>query len=151
MQIIKDKQIVDDTWVYLADDAELKTDGNITVSLSRWNQDKKQILSEDRNIGIRLSSADSVDEIVHDLNYIKLIELDFPGFGDGRLFSLAWLLRARYHYQGEIRATGQFMPDQVFYLSRVGVNAFTFLDPEKLTEALSTLNDFTVNYQQSIA
>ena len=35
MQIIKDKQIIDDTWSFVADDAELKT-GNISVSLARW-------------------------------------------------------------------------------------------------------------------
>ncbi|MBC8392295.1 MAG: DUF934 domain-containing protein, partial [Deltaproteobacteria bacterium] len=81
---------------------------------------------------------------------IQLIELDFPAFTDGRIFSHAWLLRGRYNYQGEIRATGHFMPDQVFYLSRVGVNAFNLEKTEDLPVALSNLNDFSVNYQKSI-
>ena len=81
---------------------------------------------------------------------IQLIELDFPDFADGRLFSHAWLLRGRYNYQGEIRATGHYMPDQVFYLSRVGVNAFNPEKVEDLPVVLSHLNDFTVKYQNSI-
>jgi uncharacterized protein (DUF934 family) len=149
MQIIKDKHIMDDIWSYVADDAELKA-GNISVSLSRWKQDKQQLRADDRKLGVRIGPDDSVDDIAPDLKDIQLIELDFPDFADGRLFSQAWLLRGRYNYQGEIRATGHFMPDQVFYLLRVGVNAF---NPEKIDDlpaVLAHLNDFSVKYQNSI-
>jgi uncharacterized protein (DUF934 family) len=149
MQIIKDKQMVDNPWTHVADDAELKA-GNITVSLARWKQDKQQLLAREGNIGVRIGSADAVDDIAPDLKDIQLIELDFPDFADGRLFSHAWLLRGRYNYQGEIRATGHFMPDQVFYLSRVGVNAFNPEKGEDLPVVLSHLHDFTVKYQSSI-
>jgi uncharacterized protein (DUF934 family) len=149
MQIIKDKQIIDDTWSFVADDAELKP-GNISVSLARWKQDKQQLLTHDGKLGVRIGPADFVDDIAPDLKDIQLIELDFPDFADGRLFSHAWLLRGRYNYQGEIRATGHYMPDQVFYLSRVGVNAFNPEKAEDLPVVLSYLNDFTVKYQNSI-
>ena len=149
MQIIKDKQIIDDTWSYIAEDAELKA-GNISVSLARWKQEKQQLLTHDGKLGVRIGPADSVDDIVPDLKDIQLIELDFADFADGRLFSHAWLLRGRYNYQGEIRATGHYMPDQVFYLSRVGVNAFNLENAEDLPVVLSYLNDFTVKYQNSI-
>lgn len=149
MQIIKDRQIIDDIWSFVADDAELKT-GNISVSLARWIKDKQQLITYKEKIGVRIGPADSVDDIGADLKDISLVELDFPTFADGRIFSHAWLLRGRYNYQGEIRATGNFMPDQAFYLSRVGVNAFNLQKTEDLTVALATLNDFTVNYQKSI-
>jgi uncharacterized protein (DUF934 family) len=149
MQIIKDKQIIDDNWSYVADDAELKS-GNISVSFARWKQDKQQLLAHDGKLGVRIGPADSIDGIAPDLKDIQLIELDFPDFADGRLFSHAWLLRGRYNYPGEIRATGCFMPDQVFYLSRVGVNAFNPEKVEDLPIVLSNLNDFTVKYQKSI-
>ncbi len=149
MQIIKDKQIIDDTWSYVADDAELKA-GNISVSLARWKQDKQQLLAHDGKLGVRIGPDDSIDDISPDLENIQLIELDFPDFADGRLFSHSWLLRSRYNYQGEIRATGRYMPDQVFYLSRVGVNAFNPEKVEDLPIVLSNLNDFTVKYQKSI-
>ena len=149
MQIIKDQQIIDDNWSYVADDTELK-DGDISVSLARWKKDKQQMLQSTGKIGVRIGPADSVEDIAADLKDIALIELDFPAFADGRIFSHAWLLRGRYNYQGEIRATGHFMPDQVFYLSRVGVNAFSLEKTEDLSAALSALDDFSVNYQKSI-
>lgn len=149
MQIIKDRQIIDDNWQYVADDAGLRA-GDISVSLTRWRQDKQQLLNRNGKLGVRLSPSDSLAELAGDLDKVQLIELDFPEFDDGRLFSSAWLLRARYHYQGEIRATGRYMPDQVFYLSRVGVNAFKPANAEHLAIELGYLNDYTVKYQQSI-
>ena len=149
MQIIKNQQIIDDSWSYVADDAELKA-GNISVSLARWKKDKQQLLQSNGKVGVRIGPADSVEDLAADLNDIPLIELDFPAFADGRIFSHAWLLRGRYNYQGELRATGHFMRDQVYYLSRVGVNAFSLEKAEDLPVALSTLNDFSVNYQKSI-
>ena len=149
MQIIKDKQVIDDTFSYVSDDAELKS-GNISVSSARWKQDRQQLQTHDGKIGVRIGPADAVDDIAPDLKAIHLVELDFPDFADGRLFSHAWLLRGRYHYEGEIRAIGHYMPDQAFYLSRVGVNAFYPGKAEDLPVVLSHLDDFTVNYQASI-
>jgi uncharacterized protein (DUF934 family) len=148
-KIIKDKRIIDDNWHFIADDAELNGE-NISVSLARWQQDRPQLLNHTGKIGVRIHSADSVANIAADLENLQLIELDFPEFADGRLFSQAWLLRGRYHYQGEIRATGHYIPDQVFYLSRVGVNAFRPEKAEHLPVILANLNDFTVSYQSSI-
>jgi uncharacterized protein (DUF934 family) len=149
MQIIKDKQIIDDTFNYVSEDAGLIA-GNISVSLARWKQDREQLQAHDGKLGVRIGPADSLDDIAPDLKDIHLVELDFPDFADGRLFSHAWLLRGRYHYDGEIRAIGHYMPDQVFYLSRVGVNAFYPGKAEDLPVVLSHLNDFTVNYQASM-
>jgi uncharacterized protein (DUF934 family) len=149
MQIVKDKQIIDNAWSYIVDDGDVMS-GDICVSISRWKKDKQQLLNHHGKIGIRIGPEDSTEEIAEDLDKIQLVELDFPALADGRPFSHAWLLRGRHHFQGEIRATGHFLPDQVFYLSRVGVNAF---DPEKqedLPVILDCLNDFSTKYQPSI-
>lgn len=149
MQIVKDKQLIDNSWKYIADDAELVS-GNITFSLVRWEQHHMQLLAHEGKLGLRITPNDSIDEMAANLKGIDLIELDFPDFADGRLFSHAWYLRSRFGYQGEIRATGHFMPDQVFYLSRVGVNAFAPEKIEYLPFVLTNLNDFTVKYQNSV-
>lgn len=148
MQIIKDKKITDNNWTFVADDEELKN-GNISVSLARWKQEKERILQHDGKIGIRLTTTDDVSEIAGELDSISLIELDFPAFTDGRAFSQARLLRGHHHYRGEIRATGHFIADQAFYLSRVGVNAFALENAKDLNVALTALNDFSVHYQAS--
>ncbi len=148
MKIILDKQIIDDSWRHVADD-EQTGDGNITVSLNRWKQEKNTLSSHNGKIGIRISPADNVEEIAADLKEISLIAVELPAFTDGRAFSHARILRGRYGFKGEIRAIGSYMPDQAFYLHRVGVNAFEMENVEDLSVALSTLDDFSVNYQAS--
>jgi len=149
MPIIKDQQVSENTWTFVADDSPL-TNGNISVSLKRWNQDKEQLLKHEGKIGIRLIPGDDVDGLsTEDLKTIDLVELEFPVFTDGRLFSLAQLVRSKHAYQGEIRAVGNFMSDQVFYLHRVGVDAFELSEAKDIEHALSALNDFSVRYQAS--
>ncbi|MGJ0483703.1 MAG: DUF934 domain-containing protein [Methylomicrobium sp.] len=149
MQIIKDKAIIDDTFITLADDAELIS-GDVCVSLARWKRDREHLLAHPGKLGVRIQASDQVSDLTEDLKHIHLIELDFADFADGRLFSHAWLLRSRYRYQGEIRATGHYLSDQIFYLSRVGINAFQAIKTEQLDTILAKLNDFSVKYQPSI-
>lgn len=145
MQIIKNRQIVADNYRYIADE-ESVTGENITVSLVRWQQEKEILKQQVTNLGIRLNALDDFDALGNELNHVPLIELNFGFFGDGRLFSRAKLLR-RAGFQGELRAVGQFMLDQVCYLSKVGVNAFCLENPNQLAVALVALDDFSVSYQ----
>jgi uncharacterized protein (DUF934 family) len=149
MQIIKDNQLSNDAWKYKPDEADLG-DGDVTISLSRLQQQDKALFNRTGKLGVRIVPSDSVDGIVAYLPNLALVELYFPELNDGRLFSHAWLLRNRYHYTGEIRATGHFLPDQVFYLSRVGVNSFYPENPGHLSATLTCLKDFSVNYQPSV-
>ncbi len=148
MQVIKNKQLIDNAWHHIADDGEI-VDGYMTVSFARWKKEKNQLISHNNQLGIRIHPDDNLADIADDLNHFQLVELAFPDFADGRLFSHAWLLRNRYAYTGELRATGHYMSDQVFYLSRVGVNAFLPNNPAHLTIELTHLNDFSVHYQKS--
>lgn len=143
MQIIKNKQLIENHWTYLDDDAPVVA-GNICVSLPRWQAEKEQLSKHAGNLGVRLSSTDDIANLGTDLGLFALIELNFADFTDGRSFTQAYLLRNRYGFQGEIRAIGKYLADQAFYLSRVGVNAF---NPENLQQTHATLDDFTVFYQ----
>jgi uncharacterized protein (DUF934 family) len=149
MQIIKDNQLSNDAWEYKPDDADLGI-GDVTISLSRLQQQGKALFNRTGKLGVRIVPSDSVDGIVAFLPDLALVELYFPELADGRLFSHAWLLRNRYNYTGEIRATGHFLPDQVFYLSRVGVNSFYPENTADLASTLAGLKDFSVNYQPSV-
>jgi len=148
MKIIKDKKIVDDSWTFVADGASLP-EGDIVVTLARWQAEKEQLLSHSGNLGIRLEPDQNIAEIADDLDKFQLIELDFPVFTDGRNFSQARQLRKHYHYTGEIRAVGNFIRDQLFYLYRVGFDSMSPAYEENLLEAIPRLDDFTVTYQQS--
>ncbi|MBM4207950.1 MAG: DUF934 domain-containing protein [Gammaproteobacteria bacterium] len=149
MQIIKDKQLIENTWTYHADDSELGN-GNITISVARLKQQGSGLTQHNGRLGVRIEPDDDITGVVEYLPALSLIELYFPQMADGRLFSYAWLLRNRHGYTGELRATGNFLPDQAFYLSRVGVNAFNPDNIASLPAMLTGLNDFSVKYQPSV-
>lgn len=146
MQIIKNGEIIEDHWTHIADDP-IPEDGCVTVSLGRWKGERHVLVARDGELGLRITSEDNLEEIVDDLAHFQLIALDFPVFTDGRCFSYARLLRDRYGYGGELRAVGNYIRDQVYFLSRVGVNAFEFAEPQDLQGALNSLRDFSVSYQ----
>ena len=147
MPIIKDKQITENSWSFIADDQPVIA-GDITVSLSRWNSEKQSLQGHAGKVGIRLTSSDTLDTF-NDAAQVELIELDFPVFTDGRPFSLCRLLRDAHGYQGEIRAVGKFLADQVFYLHRTGVDSFELTNAHDIEVALGAFNDFSVQYQTS--
>ena len=82
--------------------------------------------------GVLLGPADAVADLGPHLDTVPLIALTFPGFNDGRAFSQASLLRSRYHYQGEIRATGDVLIDQIPLMLRCGIDSFLVRNPTAL-------------------
>ena len=54
----------------------------------------------------------------------------FPNFRDGRAYTQARLLRERFGFRGELRATGQVLRDQFVFLARAGFDAFEVKKPE---------------------
>ena len=148
MQVIKDWKIIQDQWIHLADEP-ITDDGFITVSIARWKTERSSLISRNGELGLRITADDTLEDIADDLEQFQIIALDFPVFTDGRCFSYARLLRNRYQFSGEIRAMGAFIRDQMFFLSRVGVDSFEFKEPVNLNEALISANDFTGCYQTS--
>ena len=78
------------------------------------------------------------------------VEVNFPKFTDGRGYSQARLLRERYGYTGELRAVGDVQRDQLFYLSRMGFDAFLLREGEDARAALAALTEFSETYQASV-
>ncbi len=80
---------------------------------------------------------------------MPLIAVDFPKFTDGRGYSIAYNLRKRLGYTGELRAIGDVLRDQLFYMQRVGFNAFATRPDRSIHDALKGLTDFSEAYQAS--
>ena len=146
MQIIKDGKITPDDVQHLSDD-EAPSANRFTVSCTRWKAEKDALLKSGHLVGIRLKGDNSVADIAEDLNHFEVIVVEFPALADGRSFSLARLLRERFGFKGEIRALGDFIRDQVYFLARVGVNAFEPVAGTDLEKLLPAFADFTLNYQ----
>jgi len=150
MQIIKDKEIVEDNWLHLDDEAELAA-GNITVSIARWQEQHETLANHEGGLGLRLVGDDPLEEVVPDLDSFSLIVLTFPAFTDGRCYSFARLLRDRYGYKGEIRAQGDILHDQLFYMTQCGINSFEMANPNRIADALAAFDDFSESYQTTVA
>ncbi|MDB4837858.1 DUF934 domain-containing protein, partial [Marinomonas sp.] len=101
--------------------------------------------------GIWLDAGEGVESLEGvNLNQFDVIGVNFPAFADGRGFSYARLLKERLHYEGEIRALGNFIPDQLGYLLRVGFTSFEFAESVDLEKALALHSSFTVAYQGDV-
>ena len=97
---------------------------------------------------LRLEPGDDPASVADQLGRVARIEVNFPKFGDGRGYSIARLLRTRYGYKGELRAVGQITRDLLYYLERVGFDAFELREGEDAAEALASFRDFSVAYQK---
>lgn len=146
MKVIKNGQPEEKSWTHLADEEPSQT-GPCTVSLARWLQEKEELLKSPNAVGVRLSAADAPESLATDLDAISLIVLDMHPFTDGRPFTQARILRDKLGYPGEIRARGDFLRDQMFFLSRVGVDAFELPENVDLQDRLKAFEEFTVTYQ----
>ena len=152
--IIKDKTIVDDDWSVLRlsenDTPEGVTvpSGKVIVPLKVW-QAQRDKLQHRADLGVWLASAERAEELQNDLAMFAVIAVDFPRFADGRSYSIAYHLRARMGYRGELRAIGDVLRDQLFYMQRVGFDTFAPRADKDMHEALKGLSDFSRTYQAS--
>ncbi len=124
MALIKDGRVVEDRWIAVADGAPLPDQGPVVIGLARWHSERDALLSGFRPLGLRLDNDQSPAPIAGDLAHFDLVVLNFPRFTDGRAYSQARLLRERYRFPGEIRATGQVLRDQLAAMRRCGFDAF---------------------------
>ena len=76
--------------------------------------------------------------------------MNFPKFTDGRGYSSARLLRDRYSFRGEIRAIGDVLQDQLFYMKRCGIDAYALREDKDIVAALASLRDFSETYQAAV-
>lgn len=101
------------------------------------------------HFGLWVNGDCDIQSIVPYLPKLNLIAIVFPKVVDGRGYSLAYLLRNRLKFTGELRAVGDFTRDQLFFLQRTGFNAMTLRAGEDVPAALSAFNAFSIRYQGS--
>lgn len=147
-KIIKDLNVVEDSRQVWRDTETLPATGGYIVPLSLWQAHKDELLALG-NTAVFLASDQSPKLLGADVKSFTLIAVDFPKFADGRGFSYGRELREQHGFTGELRAIGDFMRDQLYFLKRCGFNSFA-LQSDELDEALASFNDFSDAYQPSI-
>lgn len=104
-------------------------------------------------LGVWLESYELVEDLVNsldDINALPVVAVNFPRFADGRGFTIATLLRTRFGYKNEIRAIGDVLRDQLFYMKRCGFDAFAIRADRSTEDALASLRDFSEPYQGAV-
>jgi uncharacterized protein (DUF934 family) len=99
-------------------------EGDVIVSLTRFQGEGEALLSEGRRVGVRVGADEAVESLAYDLPRIDLIALEFPKFRDGRPFSAARILRERLEFNGELRAVGEVFVELAPFMIRCGFDAF---------------------------
>lgn len=153
MRIIRDRRLVDDDWIVIPAGADtLPASGKLIIPLERWLTQRDMLTARTQDAGpfaVWLESHEDPAALIDDLHRLALIAVNFPRFADGRGYSTAFLLRQRYGFKGELRAIGDVLRDQLFYLQRVGFNAFAVRTGKDIEDALKALDDFSETYQAS--
>lgn len=147
MPVIKNGAVIGDPWSVVADDEDLPADRPVIVSSTRWRTQREALLARGLPLGIRLANTEAVASVAEDLGRVQLVALEFPTLADGRAFSQARLLRERYGFTGEVRATGAVLQDQMFFMKRCGFDCFVLAEGRNAEAAIASLNEFSVVYQ----
>ncbi|GAB5457272.1 MAG: DUF934 domain-containing protein [Henriciella sp.] len=146
MPLIKENAEIEDMWTFIDDEAPVPATGCVTVPLARLVSDADALLTRNMQIGVRLEPADDPLTLEPFLDRLGLIEVSFPKYTDGRGYSQAQLLRRRLGYEGELRAVGHVLTDQILYMNRSGFDAYS-TTRATLPSVLKALKEYSAFYQ----
>ena len=154
-QIIKGRAVVADDWNVLRLDEGQTPEtvdvpqGKVIVPVPVWLAQRGQ-LSQRSEIGIWFAPDELAHTVKDDLDKFAVIAVDFPKFSDGRGYSIAFNLRRRLGYAGELRAIGDVLRDQLFQMQRCGFDAYATREDRSIHDALKGLTVFSETYQASV-
>lgn len=145
-RLLVNGDVVHDPWTRVADDAPL-LEGDCVVSWTRFQAERADLQRRTGRTGVVVPNTVDVRVLRDDLPWLHLVILELPVFRDGRAYSQARILRDQLGFRGELRATGEVLRDQIFYLRRVGFDAFEISPRHDARRAAVGLRDFSVAYQ----
>jgi uncharacterized protein (DUF934 family) len=147
MPLVKGGKIISDEFVHLADDAALPERGAVLVSAARFLADPEVLLQRREKLGVIWPNNRDVEDLLPYLERLAMVAMVFPTFRDGRAYSQARLLRERYFFRGELRATGQVLRDQFVFMLRAGFDAFAVTKQADAEAFTQTVRRYSVFYQ----
>jgi phosphoadenosine phosphosulfate reductase len=143
-------RIEDDSFTVVPEaGAEIAADGDIIVPVADWLARADELKARAGRTGVWIGPAEDPGVLAGHLDGIALIAIQFPKFNDGRGYSIAALLRRRYGWTGELRAIGDVLRDQLYYMARAGFDVFAVRADRDPEVAATGLDDFTFAYQDA--
>jgi uncharacterized protein (DUF934 family) len=113
-----------DNWAFLGDDAPVLEEGAVVVPLKRWLEQRETLAARAGPVGVAVEAGADAQAHLSDLAERPLVALAFDKFADGRSFSYARILRDRLRFQGELRAIGDVLIDEIPLMLRCGFDSF---------------------------
>lgn len=129
--------------------------GKVLVPFAVWRANKDALASRvsQGEVGLLIATHEAIEDViaeVKDINAFALVAVYVERFADGRIFTIGNLLRTRYGFKNELRAVGDVLRDQLFFLKRSGFNSYLIRADRSATEALASLKDFSEPYQGAV-
>ena len=129
--------------------------GKVLVPFAVWRANKDELASRvsQGEVGLLIATHEAIEDViaeVKDINAFALVAVYVERFADGRIFTVGNLLRTRYGFKNELRAVGDVLRDQLFFLKRSGFNSYLIRADRSATEALASLKDFSEPYQGAV-
>jgi uncharacterized protein (DUF934 family) len=146
-RLLRDRQIVVDEWRYVAEAAS-DAGAPLIITFDEWQREPDTWIARGSRLGVVLSAAHKVEQLAPDLARFALIAAEFSSLSEGRGYTQARLLRERWNFQGELRATGHVRRDQLFFMARCGFNSFELPDTD-IDDAYTAFTTFSAAYQPS--
>jgi phosphoadenosine phosphosulfate reductase len=124
MPLWRREGFVENEWAFLGDESPAPAEGAIVVSLKRWLGERDMLSTRSGPVGVAVDAGADAQAHLPDLADRPLVALAFGKFADGRSFSYARILRDRLRFQGELRAIGDVLIDEIPLMLRCGFDSF---------------------------
>ncbi len=149
MRVIKNNSIIEDNWQRIdqIDNDQTLPEGDVIVPFSYWLANREVLSNRNSGLGVCINGDIETEEVAKDLDHFSMIALEFPKFTDGRSYSHARLLRDRYGFKGELRAVGDVLRDQLFFMQRCGIDSFELRKDKDIEDAINAFSEITIRYQ----
>lgn len=149
MPLLKNNVLVSDSWIHAEADGELPNAGDVIVPFARLVSEWEDLSLRADKLGVRLGNTDKPEALERYLRRLSVIVLPFPAFNDGRAYSIARKLR-EMGYRGELRATGNVLPDQFQFMLQVGFDAFDIGERFPLETWQKASRQMSLAYQRGL-
>ena len=147
MPLVKAGRIVEDRFVRVLDDAPVPDGAPVLLPAARLIADARDLVLRQAPTGVIWPNDRRINELAPYLDWLAAVALVFPTFKDGRAYSQARLLRERYQFRGELRATGQVLRDQLLFLQRAGFDTFEVTKENDAVAFAEVAQRYSVFYQ----
>ena len=149
MQLLKNNTLIADVWTFPGVDDALPETGDIAVPFARLLKEFERLSQREGRLGVVFSNIERAEALSTFLPKLSLIVLTFPAFSDGRAYSIARQLR-EFGYRGELRATGNVLPDQLQFMLQVGFDTFDIGERFPLSVWQSASKQLSLAYQRGL-